>query len=415
MVTIKDIQVFCTAPAGINLVVAKVYTSEDGLFGLGCGTFAYRYAAVKFVIETYVKPLLIGRDVSRITDLWQLMNQNAYWRNGPIVNNAISAIDIALWDIKGKMANMPVYDLLGGKCRDGVALYRHVDGRNFDEVCQKVEAFKSEGIKYLRCELHGSDNKKIGAKPSHAAQGNSRGIFLDNRAYMRETVGLFEGLRDRFGDEVELISDLHERLDPCEAVDFFHQMEGVKPFFIEDPVPVEQLDWIKRLRTTSTIPLAMGELFTNPVEWKGLIRDHDIDFIRVHLSQIGGITPAIKLAAFAGEMGVKICWHGPGDMTPMAHAANVHLDLAFPNFSIQEWGGIEPSKKVQEKLGVGKDILYEVFPGMPQMGGDGFLYASDKPGLGIDFNESLAAKYHCNDGETVWTQTRSLDGSIQWP
>ena len=153
--TIRDIKVICTAPEGINLVVVKVETSEPGLYGLGCATFAYRHLTVQHLIETYLRPLLIGKDVRNISDLWQLMHQNAYWRCGPIVNNAISGVDMALWDIKGKMANMPVYDLFGGKMRAGVPVYRHVDGANVDEICENIEKYRSIGVKHIRCQCGG--------------------------------------------------------------------------------------------------------------------------------------------------------------------------------------------------------------------------------------------------------------------
>jgi mannonate dehydratase len=155
MVTIRDIKTICTAPEGINLLVVKVETSEPGLYGLGCGTFAYRHLAVKMVVEEYLRPLLIGRDVSDINDIWQLMHQNGYWRNGPIENNAISGVDMALWDIKGKMANMPLYQLFGGKCREGVPVYRHVDGRDLSEICENIAKYREIGVKTIRCQCGG--------------------------------------------------------------------------------------------------------------------------------------------------------------------------------------------------------------------------------------------------------------------
>ena len=180
--TIRDIKVICTAPEGINLVVVKVETSEPGLYGLGCATFAYRHLTVQHLIETYLRPLLIGKDVRNISDLWQLMHQNAYWRCGPIVNNAISGVDMALWDIKGKMANMPVYDLFGGKMRAGVPVYRHVDGANVDEICENIEKYRSIGVKHIRCQCGGYGGGGFGPAPGWAAKAQSRACIWTARS-----------------------------------------------------------------------------------------------------------------------------------------------------------------------------------------------------------------------------------------
>ena len=203
--TIRDIKVICTAPEGINLVVVKVETSEPGLYGLGCATFAYRHLTVQHLIETYLRPLLIGKDVRNISDLWQLMHQNAYWRCGPIVNNAISGVDMALWDIKGKMANMPVYDLFGGKMRAGVPVYRHVDGANVDEICENIEKYRSIGVKHIRCQCGGYGGGGFGPAPEWAAKGAEPGVYLDSKKYMRDTLKLFDGIRAKDGVALKFV------------------------------------------------------------------------------------------------------------------------------------------------------------------------------------------------------------------
>lgn len=413
--TIRDIKVICTAPEGINLVVVKVETSEPGLYGLGCATFAYRHLTVQHLIETYLRPLLIGKDVRNISDLWQLMHQNAYWRCGPIVNNAISGVDMALWDIKGKMANMPVYDLFGGKMRAGVPVYRHVDGANVDEICENIEKYRSIGVKHIRCQCGGYGGGGFGPAPEWAAKGAEPGVYLDSKKYMRDTLKLFDGIRAKEGFDIDLVHDVHERIHPTEAVTFVKEMDPYKLFFMEDVVPLEQVEWLDKIKQTSVTPLSQGELFNNPAEYKKLVQNRSIDYMRVHLSQVGGITPARKLQMFCEQYGVRICWHGPGDMSPLAHAANIHIDLAAQNLGLQEWSGIEPPNFVIQKLKDNHGALLEVFPGMPEYGNDGFVYANDKPGLGVDLNEKEAAKYPCENTVTTWTQTRNRDGSLQTP
>jgi mannonate dehydratase len=412
--TITDVKVILTAPEGINLIVVKVETNQDGLFGLGCATFAYRHLAVKCLIEEYLRPLLIGRDAEAIEDLWQLMHQNAYWRNGPIENNAISGIDMALWDIKGKMAHMPLFQLFGGKCREGVPIYRHADGRDLSELCDNIQRYRDQGITHIRCQSGGYGGAGYGKAPATAPEGAPSGVYLNQRKYMRDTVKMFDDIRSRVGFDVSLCHDVYERLKPIDAIRFACELERYDLFFLEDAIAIEEGEWIRQLRAKTNIPQAQGELFNHPFEWRPLISDRLIDFIRVHLSQIGGITPARKLQIFAEQFGVRTAWHGPGDMSPLAHAANIHIDLASRNFGVQEWSGTEPPNFVIQELKGPRQALLDVFPGLPEFR-NGYVYANDKPGLGVDIDEAEAAKYPCDSGITTWTQTRLIDGALQTP
>jgi len=411
---ITDVKVILTAPEGINLIVVKIETNQPGLHGLGCATFAYRHLAVKCLVEEYLRPLLIGRDAEAIEELWQLMHQNAYWRNGGIENNAISGVDMALWDIKGKLAGMPLYQLFGGKVREGVPIYRHADGRDLAELCDNIERFREQGITHIRCQNGGYGGAGFGAAPERAPEGAAKGVYLDSRKYMRDTLKLFDELRSRVGFDLELCHDVHERLKPSDAIRFAQQLEPYELFFLEDAIPLEEGEWIRQLRAKTSTPLAQGELFNHPFEWRTLIAERLIDFIRVHLSQIGGITPARKLQLFAEQYGVRTAWHGPGDMSPLGHAANIHVDLAARNFGVQEWSGTEPPNVVIQELRGPRDALLDVFPGLPECR-RGYVYANDRPGLGVELDEREAAKYPCVADVTTWTQTRLPDGSLQTP
>jgi mannonate dehydratase len=397
-VTIQKVRAILTAPVGINLIVVKVETSVPGLYGLGCATFAYRENAVKCVVEDYFDPLLHGRDVADIEDIWQIMNNNSYWRNGPVTNNAISGVDMALWDIKGKLANMPVYDLLGGKSRAAVAVYRHADGKTLEEVAENVQKFREDGVEHVRIQFGGYGGK---AENMHRPESVPDGIYYDPKQYIRNTLKLFEYIRGHLGYDFELLHDTHERISPIDAVALAKELEPFRLFFLEDILSPEQGDWFRMVRSQCSTPIANGELYNNPKEWDFLITNRLIDFIRVHISQIGGITPARKLAIFCEQFGIRTAWHGPGDVSPVGHAANIHLDLVCRNFGIQEWSGI-------------RDASLEVFPGSPELR-KGYVYANDKPGLGIDLNEELAAKYPCKTEATRWTQTRIPDGTAYTP
>ncbi|MFT3717729.1 enolase C-terminal domain-like protein [Pseudorhodoferax sp.] len=413
-IRITDVRAIATAPQGINLLVVKVETNQPGLYGLGCATFAYRHLAVQCVVEQYLKPLLVGRDAEAIEELWQLMHQNAYWRNGPIENNAISGVDMALWDLKGKLAGMPLYQLFGGAVRAGVPVYRHAEGRDLAELVDSIAHWRAQGVQHIRCQSGGYGGGGFGPAPARAAEGAPEGIYLEPRAYVRDTVALFDALRSQVGFEVELVHDVHERLPPADALRLAQQLEPYALFFLEDAVPLEQGDWLRRLRAQTSTPLAQGELFNHPLEWRTLIAERLIDFIRVHPSQLGGITPTRKLQLFAEQYGVRTAWHGPGDQSPVGHAANIHMDLAARNFGIQEWSGTEPPNFVIQELRGSGNALLDVFPGLPECRG-GHVYPSGRPGLGVDLDEAEAARYPCSAGVTTWTQTRLLDGSLALP
>ncbi len=401
-ITITNIKTILTAPEGINLVVVKVETSEPGLYGVGCATFTQRYLMVKTAIDDYLRDFLIGKDVSRIEDIWQTSMVHSYWRNGPALNNAISGVDMALWDIAGKRAGAPVYDLLGGKTREAAAVYRHADGKSVTEVEDKVRKYMEEGLLYIRCQMGGYGGR---INEIRSPENVQPGAYFDPHAYARDTLRLFEHMRSSVGNEIELLHDVHERLAPIEAVRLSKNLEPYRLYFLEDALAPEQVDWFRIMRNQSSTPIAMGELFTNPQEWLPLIENRLIDFIRCHISTIGGITPAKKLAHLCEAFGIRTAWHGPGDVSPVGHAANLHLDLSSANFGVQEWWG--PS-----------DHIKEVFPGTPELR-NGYLYANNAPGLGIDIDEKLAAKYPCDNTSSIrpanWTTARTPDGGSARP
>lgn len=416
---ITKIKSILTAPDGIALVVVKVETDQPGLYGLGCATFTQRPTLVANAVDEYLAPLLQGRDPANIEDLWHLMYVNSYWRNGPVLNNAISGVDMALWDIKGKEANMPVYDLLGGKCREAAMVYRHADGRDPQEVLDNVIKYQEEGYLAVRCQMggYGGRVKEINdetVQPGKAApqathrinmmerlNSNFPGAYYDPDWYARSVVELFEHVRDNIGYDLFLLHDIHERLVPNDAIRLAKALEPYRLFFLEDPLPPDQIEWFRRLRDQCATPIAMGELHNNPLEWRTLITEQLIDYIRAHISQLGGLTPARKLASLCEAFGVRTAWHGPGDVSPVGHAANLHLDLACHNFGIQEVINFS-------------EVLYDVFPGTPELRG-GYVWSNGKPGFGIDIDEEKAAQYPIEIPPIEWTQSRWPDGTIWTP
>ena len=401
---ITKVRPILTAPQpGVRFVVVKVETSEPGLYGLGCATFNQRPLAVKVAVEEYLDPFCRGRDADNIEDIWQTAYTSSYWRNGPVLNNALSGLDQALWDIKGKQAGMPVYQLLGGKCRFAVACYAHASGRTLEQLAESVQAKKEQGFRHIRIQLggYGSPHLSGGADFRESGYGSARDSHMDAGPYLKSVPQMFEYIRSKFGDELNLLHDIHERVEPIEAINLCKELEKYRPFFIEDPLAPEAIGYFRILRQQTCVPLAMGELFNSPHEWIKLISERLIDFIRVHISQVGGLSVARKIAALAEWFQVRTAWHGPADVSPVGHAANAHLDLAVHNFGIQEAVAFNQATQ-------------DVFPGCPTLK-NGYLQIREAPGFGVDIDEELARKFPLPEHPGYWEPVRRRDGTTVRP
>ena len=420
---IRDVRTIFTEPDNIRLVIVKIETNEPEIYGVGCATFTQMPTPVMAAVEDYLKPFLIGKDPADIEDIWQSAYVSSYWRNGPVLNNALSGIDQALWDIKGKLAGMPVYDLLGGKARSSAAVYVHANGNEYQEVEDDVHRYMEEGFHHIRVQVvtpgyvtygnKGDSGETISNKSGprlgtdrifepipgklHAHPG---GIF-EPGPYIKSALGLFEHIRSKVGWDVEILHDVHERVPPIQGVGFAKEVEQYKLFFLEDLFSPEDNDYFSLVRQQTSTPIAMGELYNNPHEVIPMIKDRLLDFLRIHISQIGGITPARKLAALCEAFNVRTAWHG--DTSPVGHAANLMLDLNTINFGIQEYAIFGENTK-------------EVFPGCPEVK-DGYMWPNGSPGLGIDINEELAAKFPFKERAYggAWDTVRRADGSVVKP
>ena len=399
---IKDVKVITTQPSGVRLVVVKILTDQDGLYGYGCATFTQRADLVVPAVEKYLKPFLVGKPADRIEDTWQACYNSSYWRNGPVLNNAISGVDQALWDIKGRQANMPVYQLLGGKAREAVLTYATVGGMEAEEAIDRVREKMAQGFRVVKIMTGVPGMDAYGPRNGAPLKGLHPGAVFDSEPYMRHARQMLEAARKELGDEIELIHDVHERVSPHQAVQFAKELEPINLFYLEDVLSPEDIDYFRQIRQQCATSLAMGELFNSPHEWRPLISERLIDYIRVHLSQAGGLTPSRKIAILAEQFGVKTAWHGPGDVSPVGHTAQLHLDLASWNFGIQEGGIIT-------------GVEAEIFNGCATYK-DGYLWANDLPGWGMEVNEELAAKHPFRDGPEHlnggWGEIRQSDGTI---
>ena len=410
---ITNVKAIATQPHGIELIVVKVETNEPGLYGIGCATFRQRAHAVVTAIDKSLNDLCKGRDVDNIEDMWQSVYQSSYWRNGPVLNNALSGLDQALWDIKGKRANMPVYQLLGGKCRFAVDCYAHASGKSPDEVADSVQGYMDQGFRHVRIQMGGYGATQLlggygDVEGPEAPDFKKAGFglpddnYMDSVVYANSVVDIFSKVRERCGEKVELLHDIHERIQPIEAINLIKKLEQYRPFFIEDPFSPENNRYFKLLRQQTSVPIAMGELFNSPHEWIDPMKDQMFDFIRIHISQIGGITPAMKVARLGEAFNIRTAWHGPGDVSPVGHSANAHIDLAVWNFGIQERVNFS-------------DRIRGIFPGAPYIE-NGYMFVNEVPGLGVDINEKEAAKFPIREVQlNNWTQVRKKDGTVIRP
>lgn len=405
MAKIRAIQCIRTRVNG-TWVIVKVVTDQPGLYGIGSVSDHYHAGTVITAIEELIGPRLIGREAGHIEDNWQSLLTSGYWRNGSILNTALGGIDMALWDIQGKEAGMPVYQLLGGPCRSAVPCYAHAGGSDFVALEEDVRRYMEEGYQVIRCQLgpYGGGGFIEAEKAGQPKNAWPQTHAFDDEAYLENIPRMFEHLRSKIGFGPKLTHDVHEHLRPQCAVTLSKLLEPYRLYFLEDVLPPEQIAWFRLIRQQCTTPQAMGELFINPHEWMPLITERLIDFIRVRVSKAGGITPCRKIATLCEWFGVHTAWQEGGDNDPVNQMAAVHLDLASWNFGIQEENHFRP-----EEL--------EVFPGHAVLEG-GYLYANDQPGLGIDVDDAKAVQLL--DAEQVKqrryaAEDRKADGTVVRP
>src|ERR1700743_3265650 len=380
---IQEARVIVTCP-GRNFVTLKIVT-DQGVHGIGDATLNGRELSVASYLTDHVIPCLIGRDPRQIEDIWQYLYRGAYWRRGPVTMSAIAAVDTALWDIKAKMANMPLYDLLGGKSREGVMVYGHANGADLGETVEAVGRYIELGYKAIRAQsgvpgikdAYGVGRGKLFYEPADAALPSE--TVWDTPKYMRFVPKLFERLRDVYGFDHHLLHDAHHRLTPIEAGRLGKDLEPYRLFWLEDSTPAENQANFRLIRQHTTSPLAVGEVFNSIWDCKQLIEEQLIDYIRATLTHAGGITHLRRIADFASLYQVRTGCHGPSDLSPVCMGAALHFDLWVPNFGVQEYMGFP-----EEAL--------DVFPHAWRFD-KGMMHPGEAPGHGVDIDEAAAARY----------------------
>ena len=383
MLKIVSAKVIVTCP-GRNFVTLKIETA-DGVTGLGDATLNGRELAVASYLNDHLIPLLVGRDAQRIEDTWQYLYRGAYWRRGPVTMSAIAAVDMALWDIKAKVAGLPLYQLLGGACREGVLVYCHANGKTIDETLEQAVSYRTMGYKAIRLQsgipglasTYGVSKDRLFYEPADADIPTEN--VWSTEKYLRFAPALFEKAREKLGSDVHLLHDVHHRLTPIEAARLGKDLEPYRLFWLEDAVPAENQAAFRLIRQHTTTPLAVGEVFNSIWDCRQLIEEQLIDYIRATVVHAGGITHLRRIASLAALYNVRTGCHGATDLSPVTMAAALHFDLSVPNFGIQEY-----------MLHTAETDA--VFPHHYRFA-DGMLHPGDAPGLGVEIDEALAAKY----------------------
>ena len=380
---IRAARVIVCSP-GRNFVTLKIET-EGGVYGLGDATLNGRELAVASYLADHVIPNLIGKDAGRIEDIWQFLYRGAYWRRGPVTMTAIAAVDTALWDIKAKMAGMPLVDLLGGRSRDGVLVYGHANGRDIEETAAEVARYVELGYHAVRAQTgvpglassYGVSRDKLFYEPADGQLPTE--TVWSTAKYLNHVPTLFERLRVQFGPELELLHDGHHRMTPIEAAQLGKRLEPYRLFWLEDATPAENQEAFRLIRQHTTTPLAVGEVFNSIFDCKHLIENQLIDYIRATVVHAGGITHLRQIAGLAALYQVRTGSHGATDLSPVCMGAALHFDTWVPNFGIQEYMRHTPQTD-------------EVFPHTYELR-DGRLHVDDTPGHGVDLDEQLAARF----------------------
>ncbi len=370
---------------GRNFVTLLIYT-DSGIYGLGDATLNGRELAVVAYLEDHLLPCLIGRDPFDTEDIWQYGYRGPYWRRGPVTMAAVGAVDMALWDIKGKALNTPVYNLLGGRSRHKLLAYTHASGTTPDDTLEQIAQEVARGYRAIRVQsgvpglasVYGVATGKEAYEPAVRGGLPSEEVW-DTARYLNVVPTLFGQVRAQFGDDLHLLHDSHHRLTPNEAARLGKELEPFHLFWLEDTITGELQEGFRHLRRHTTTPLAVGEVFNSVYDCTTLLTEQLIDYLRITVSHGGGLTPLLKIAALADVYHVRMGCHGATDMSPVCLAAALQVDTAIHNFGIQE--------HMRHN-----DLTDEVFP-HDYYFEDGYLYVTDKPGLGVDFNEALAAKY----------------------